>query len=50
MTAHPQSRAALLQLNDRLRRESFARERVMALIPLKREYAEIQMRHKRRKP
>lgn len=45
---HPNSRAALLALNDRLRRESFARARVMEFIPLKREFSALQKAHENR--
>lgn len=45
---HPQSRRALDALNERLRKESFARKRVMELIPLKQEFITLQRKHHRR--
>lgn len=48
MTPHPQSRASLLALQDNLRREELSRARVMALIPLKCEFLDLQFAHRLR--
>lgn len=47
-TPHPHSRASLLALQDTLRREERARMQVMALIPIKVEFLDMQFAHRLR--
>jgi len=49
MTPHPQSRAALLLLNEQLRQEALSRARALRELPLKREFERVRLKHQVRK-